>query len=219
MAAARGNFPFRALPARLALAIGLVVGVAGSAIAQPAPTPTPTPTPMPTPPPAAAQTDCTYQGEDYLVTVINPPPADRQLIMDLIHRYNWALDEGTQVGLNDILMDNVTYELCTAAHQQLLMLTNRVQLKQHLDAVTAELTRSLSTTRHIESNTLLNAVSPDTVQGKTTLLVTIQFTGIEMPVLDYTATLHTVFIRDGTRWKFSSIRLITDGPKVKLRAR
>lgn len=73
--------------------------------------------------------------------------------------------------------------------------------------------------RHIASNTILHAFNATTVQGKTTVVVTLQHNDIETPVLDYTASFRTEFKNDGISWKFSKMTLITDGPKLELRAR
>ncbi|WP_077966025.1 nuclear transport factor 2 family protein [Ensifer adhaerens] len=170
--------------------------------------------------PAEAQTPtCTYTYSfDYLRTVTNPPPSDRQEIMDLLHRYNWALDDANNQGMEAMLTDDVSYELCDAGTIQLQKKTGKVQLVEYLDAINGEM-GDKSRRRHIESNTLLNAIDADTVEGKSTVVVTIQFTGIETPVLDYTATMVTKFKRDAGVWKFAMIVLLPDGPKVILRAR
>jgi hypothetical protein len=163
---------------------------------------------------------CSYQGEDVLLTVTNPPLEDRQLIMDLIHRFFWALDKPTMVGVDKMFVpDTITYELCNAAFTQLQKKTGWEQLRIYLRDVERTMGENKSFARHFENNTLLNVVDNDTVEGKTAVLVTIQFAGIEVPILDYTATMLTQFKRDGAEWKFSKITLIGDGPKITLRAR
>ncbi|WP_162950264.1 nuclear transport factor 2 family protein [Rhizobium jaguaris] len=208
MAAVRGDFANRVLRTKLALGMAVVMASAGPAIAQSDPAD-----------PASTMPDCTYQGTNYLLSVTNPPSADRQFIMDLLHRYNWALDEGSLIGVDEMLRDDVTYELCNSIEKQVELKQNKVELEEYLENLSNELGHNSAITRHIESNTLLNAVDADTVQGKTTVVVTIQFGGIETPVLDYTGALHTVFKRDASGWKFASIILITDGPKISFRAR
>jgi hypothetical protein len=169
---------------------------------------------------AEAQTPaCAYTlSFDYLRTVENPPPSDRQEIMDLLHRYNWALDDASAQGVEAMLLDGVTYELCDAGGVQLEKRTGKSQLLDYLGAINKVMGKD-SRRRHVESNTLLNRIDADTVEGKSTVVVTIQFTGIETPVLDYTATLVTTFKRDAGTWKFAMIVLLPDGPKVILRAR
>jgi hypothetical protein len=137
--------------------------------------------------------------------------------MDLLHRYNWALDDASTQGVEAMLLDDVTFELCTG-RKQLQRKTNKTELLDYLDTVNAEM-GTISKRRHIESNTLLNAVDQDTVQGKSTVVVTIQFTAIETPVLDYTATMVTTFKRVGGAWKFAMIVLLPDSPRVTLSAR
>lgn len=170
--------------------------------------------------PAQAQTPiCGYTYSfDYLRTVTNPPPSDRQEIMDLLHRYNWALDDANSQGMDAMLTDNVSYELCDAGRVQLEKKAGKTQLLTYVDDINKEM-GTTSRRRHIESNTLLNAIDADTVEGKSTIAVTIQFTGIETPVLDYTATMVTKFKKDAGVWKFAMIVLLPDGPKVVLRAR
>jgi|GEM_PF-2475960 hypothetical protein len=199
MASVSKKYSARSQLAGLALGIGAGLALVGTAEAQ---------TPQ-----------CNFVlRPDYLRTVVNPPPADRQEIMDLLHRYNWALDDASDQGVDAMLLDSVSYELCDAGRVQLEKTTGKAQLIEHLRQINS-LMGETSRRRHIESNTLLNIVDNDTVEGKSTIAVTIQFTGIETPVLDYTATLVTMFKRDAGLWKFAMIVLIPDGPKIALRAR
>lgn len=154
---------------------------------------------------------------DYLRTVQNPSPSDRQEIMDLLHRYNWALDDASDQGVENMLLDSATYETC-AGRNQLEKKTGKAQVIEFLEQIDG-LLGDRSRRRHIESNTLLNLIDKDTVEGKSTIAVTIQFTDIETPVLDYTATMITTFKRDAGTWKFAMILVLPDGPKVALRAR
>jgi hypothetical protein len=205
-----GEFASQTLLKGTLLGLGLLLAFTGSATAQ-AVTPA-------APVAAAPVVACTASG-DYLLTVTDPPAIDRQLIMDLIHRFYWAVDERQAVGRDDMFLDGVTYELCNGADQQLLETQNKQELGVELDAYATQATTKSYRTRHIESNTLLDAVDVDTVRGKTSVLVTIQYSSIETPVLDYTATLRSTFRRDGNLWKFAKMVLITDGAQVKLRAR
>jgi hypothetical protein len=201
------NHASRALPQRTLLGLSFFFAFMAAAAAQ-----------STTPAPAALAPQCDDPG-DYLLTVTNPAPDDRQLIMDLLHRYFWALDDGTAVALDDMLLDGVTYQLCDARFLELQKKTNRQDLKGYLGGIEDEKDRVEYTTKHIESNTLLNSVDIDTVQGKTALLVTVQFAALPAPVVDYTATLHTTFRRDGNLWKFSKMMLVVDGAVVKASAR
>ncbi|MDM9625614.1 nuclear transport factor 2 family protein [Rhizobium sp. S152] len=168
---------------------------------------------------------CTIVNRAPLTSVTNPPPADRQEIMDLLHRYNWALDEGTLVDLDPLFAAEPSYELCNSLLLQQETRSGKQQVLSYLDGLKLEVKRSAAGTRHIESNTLLNAVNADTVEGKSTVLVTIQFSGIETPVLDYTAKLASTFVREidpakqAPAWKIKSLILLADGPKIVLRAR
>jgi hypothetical protein len=154
----------------------------------------------------------------------DPPVTDERDILKLIHRFHWALDDHRVTQLEGLFADNVTYELCNAAGDQLQKTTGKDQLGVYLKAYFNELTFRGTQTRHIASNTLLNFVNattttPTNIQAKTTVVVTLQHPDIETPVLDYTALLRSVFTTDGTVWKFSQITLILDGPKLELRAR
>ncbi len=168
---------------------------------------------------------CTLSGGNYLNSVTNPPPADRQEIMDLLHRYNWALDEGSLVQLDPLFTDDASYELCNSLLLQQEKRNGKQQVLTYLDSLKLELRDSKGGTRHIESNTLLNVAGVDNVEGKSTVLVTIQFSGIETPTLDYTGKLASTFTREtdpttnAARWKIKSLILVTDGPKIVLRAR
>jgi hypothetical protein len=205
-----GEFASGALPKSMLLGFALLLASTGGATAQAV-----APAALAA---EAAAPPCTARG-DYLLTVTNPPPVDRQLIMDLIHRFYWAVDERQAVGRDDMFLDGVTYELCNGADQQLLVTQDKQDLGVNLDAYGSAAKDGMYRTRHIESNTLLNAVDVDTVQGKTSVLVTIQYSSIETPVLDYTATLRSTFRRDGNLWKFAKMVLVTDGAQVRLRAR
>ncbi|CAN7611575.1 nuclear transport factor 2 family protein [Pararhizobium sp. LjRoot238] len=207
MTSIREEYASRALPKKTLLGFGFFLALTGAAIAQSA-----------TPLPAVVPTKCVDSG-DYLFRVTNPPPADRQLIMDLIHRYLWALDEGTVVGMDEMLLANVAYELCNGALDQFERKSSDDELTAYLRAINTESKRSAFKTRHFESNTLLHAIDADTVEGKTALLVTVQFAAVETPTLDYTATLESTFQKEGDVWKFAKLRLITDGAEVVLRAR
>ena len=154
----------------------------------------------------------------------DPLATDEREVLKLIHRFNWALDDHRVTQLDGLFTDNVTYELCNAVGDQLQKTTGKDQLAVYLKTYFNELTFRGTQTRHIGSNTLLNLVSataatPTTIQGKTTVVVTLQHPDIETPVLDYTAVLRSVFTTDGTIWKFSQMTLILDGPKLELRAR
>jgi hypothetical protein len=156
---------------------------------------------------------------DWLINPSDPGPADARAILKLIHRYNWALDDHDFGQLDGLFTDDVFYELCDAAGEQILKRTDKGQLEIYLGGVFDELGRQGTQTRHIQSNALLNSVDTDTIQGKTSLAVTLQHPDIETPVLDYTGEFRPVFRREGGVWKFSRITLITDGRKIEFRAR
>jgi hypothetical protein len=155
----------------------------------------------------------------WLITANDPAPSDDRAIRKLIYLYDWALDDHRAGQLDGLFTDTVFYELCNAAGEQLAQKNGNDQLEGYLGEYFNGLVFRGTQTRHIESNTLLNSVDASTVQGKTTVVVTLQHPDIETPVLDYTAVLRTEFKKVANVWKFSKMTLITDGPRLELRAR
>jgi hypothetical protein len=149
----------------------------------------------------------------------DPQPADEIAIRKLLTRYNWALDDHSPLQLENLFADKIFYELCNAAGDQLMTASDSGKLKSYLGIYFDVFDDSGTQPRHIESNTLLNMVDANTVQGKSTVVVTLQHSDIETPVLDYTGELRTVFKKDGNIWQFTEITLITDGPRLQARAR
>lgn len=193
-------------------------------------TATPTPRPAPsdgsaTTPPATNENvaipECENDPtEDWLIgNTADPTPEDERAILKLIHRYNWALDDKDPVQLSDLFGDDVFFELCSPSNEQYLKNSGRQNVEKYLTDHFNDLDTHVSRTRHIESNTVLNSVDANNVQGKTTVVVTLQHGNIETPVLDYTAALRTEFKKYNGAWKFWKLTLITDEPKIKLRAR
>ncbi len=182
--------------------IGLGLGLAWGAAAQPLTTP------------------CENQPDaPWLLSTNDPEPADEAAAKKLIHLYNWALDDQKVSRLTGLFTDKVFYELCNAAGEQLSQTTGDELLKAYIDEYFNGLVDKGTQTRHLESNTLLHSVDANTIQGKTTVLVTLQHSDIETPVLDYTGVLRTEFKKAGNIWKFSRITLIIDSPRLELRAR
>ncbi len=157
--------------------------------------------------------------QDWVETANDPPAVDERAIMKLIHRYNWALDKHESGSLADLFASAVVYELCNAAGEQLTQKNGEGQLQGYLNDYFDEFEVYKSQPRHIESNTLLHAVDANTVQGKTTVVVTLQHSDIETPVLDYTGEFRTEFEKSADVWRFSKMTVIVDGPQLTLRAR
>jgi SnoaL-like domain len=148
-----------------------------------------------------------------------PPPvtapslADRQAIMDLISNYNWARDEQLSAGLEDLFTDDVVYELCTAGGGiQVATVTGADEVGTYLGSLTTFLNTLKLRTRHLVSNTILDVVDTNTVQGKTTVLVLLQSAFLESPLVDYTATLKAEYRRVNGAWRFGRLTLIGDTP-------
>lgn len=155
----------------------------------------------------------------WLLTANDPPAADEIAIRKLLTRYNWALDDHRSLQLENLFADEIFYELCNAAGDQLMTASDSGKLKDYLGIYFDGFDKRATQPRHIESNTLLNMVDANTVEGKSTVAVTLQHPDIETPVLDYTGELRTEFKKDGNIWRFAKITLITDGPRLELRAR
>ena len=153
--------------------------------------------------------------------VTNPDPADRQAIMDLIHSYNWALDDKNVEDFKELFTNDVTYEACRGGGlEQIFTTKGREPLGSYINGLFIDLTNNGIRTRHIEGNTLLHVRDNDTVEGKTTLLVSIQRdASANVPEFDYTAHLKATFKREGEFWRFSKLTLITDTPEFQERAR
>lgn len=186
-----------------AIMMGLCLSTAGVSNAQP------------------ATTECENDpSQKWLIGAVkNPSPTDEQEIMNLIHRYHWALDDADPVQLNDLFTDQAYFELCRPSNERISKSTGKDQIQAYLVEHFDDLDAHKSKTRHIESNTILNAFDADTVQGKTTVVVTLQHGNVETPVLDYTAELRTEFEKVNNVWKFSMLTLIPDEPQITLRAR
>ncbi|TNM61865.1 nuclear transport factor 2 family protein [Aliirhizobium smilacinae] len=168
----------------------------------------------------AQAVDCVNKpSQGWVETANDPPAADERAIIKLIHLYNWALDKHDSAMLVDLFSSSVFYELCNAAGEQLTQKNGEGQLQGYLNDYFDEFDVYKSQPRHIESNTLLHAVDANTVQGKTTVVVTLQHSDIETPVLDYTGVLRTEFEKLANVWRFSKMTLIVDGPQLTLRAR
>jgi hypothetical protein len=190
------------------MGLGLCLSTVGASIAQPVAI-------------TACENDPT---EDWLIgDTTDPTPEDERAIMKLIHRYNWTLDDADIVQLGDLMddlfVDQAFFELCRPSNEQLTKSSGKDKVEEYLTNHFKDLGDHKSRTRHIESNTILNAFDANTVQGKTTVVVTMQHGNIETPVLDYTAELRTEFKKDNGVWKFSKLTLIPDEPKITLRAR
>ena len=211
----RTLFTHRARMVASVIGFSFCLAFAGAAIAQTKAAGSAPSTGGPAPGPACDN----HPQSDWLINPSDPGPVDARAILKLIHRYNWALDDHDFGQLDGLFTDDVFYELCNAAGEQILKRTDKDTLEIYLNGVFNELTAQDTQTRHIESNALLHSVDTNTIQGKTSLAVTLQHPDIETPVLDYTAAFRTVFKREGGVWKFSRITLITDGRKIQFRAR
>lgn len=156
--------------------------------------------------------------------VSNPPTEDRQAIMDLIHTYYWTLDDKDTSGVDsfdELMTNDFTYVACRAGGQvELVAIKDRATLINRTKETFAKLNQSGLRTRHFVSNDILNVTKDGLVEGKFILLVTIQrAASADVPDLDYTASVKVRFKKDGDRWKFIALTLITDTPDVEERAR
>jgi hypothetical protein len=154
-------------------------------------------------------------------SIVSPSAADRQAIMDLIHSYLWSLDERNITNFDASFSDNATYEACRGGGAvQIVTSADKKSFVAYINDQFLELAADGLQTRHIESNTLLHSKGSDTVDGKTTLLVSIDRAAESpKPELDYTAVMLWTFHKDGESWKIAKLILITDSPEAEERAR
>ena len=150
----------------------------------------------------------------------NPSPEDRQEIMDLIHSYSWALDDKDATGFEELFTVNAVYEACrnggaADSRSQIIRTTSRAELAMLIAQQFRELEREALQTRHLQTNTILNAVDENTVEEKTTMLVTIQRASTSTPENDYTAVLKGKLTKDKDGvWRFEQLTLFTDEPQI-----
>lgn len=151
--------------------------------------------------------------------IVNPPTADREAIADLIHSYSWALDDKNTAAFAQLFTSDAQYEACSGGGAlQLIRTTMTSELQGYIADILSDL--GARQARHFESNTLLHQNKDGSVNGKTTLLVTLQWPDRELPELDYTAVMQETFVKDKEGlWRFSKLTLITDTPGVQARAR
>ena len=156
--------------------------------------------------------------------VNNPEPADRQAIVDLLSAFNWALDENDGDAFRQLFAEDAVYESCwEGGLLQTFKTQGRNNIGAHMESLRPGLISRGLRTRHFVSNTLLNAINKDEVQGKATLLVSLQSIYKQVPELDYTATIKAVFERGSDDvWRISALTLIMDTSgtrNVQLRGR
>jgi ketosteroid isomerase-like protein len=155
----------------------------------------------------------------------NPSPEDSQEIMDLIHSYFWALDDREEERFGDLFTNNAVYEACRNggapdSRSQIFRTMSKAELQERIAEQFRELEGEVIQTRHFPTNTILNAVDENTVEEKTTMLVTIQRANTSTPENDYTAVLKGKLTKDKDGvWKFEKLTLFTDEPQIVSKAR
>lgn len=192
-----GVFAARAAQMALGIVTGAALAFQGTAVAHP-------------PPPACS---VPVPEDDLPVPVVNPGPADRQSIMDVISMFNWALDEKHIAPLTELLTTDVNYEVCMSGGRAgVFSATNRIDAIGYIDGLFDELSGKGLRARHFHSNTLLHVIDDSTVVGKITLLVTLQPAHRETPEMDYTATINATFTKSNDDWSISRWKKLTDTP-------
>lgn len=156
-------------------------------------------------------------GDFPAAAAINTPgPAVRFAIMDLVSRFNWARDDQVSAGIIDMFTDNVVYELCAAGGDiQIMSRTGPSEVASYLGDLSTFLNGHNLRTRHFMGNQLFHEdpTNEDRVLAKMAVLVLLQPTYPESPVLDYTATLKAEFLRDTNGdWKFNALTSLGDTP-------
>lgn len=151
----------------------------------------------------------------------NPSPEDSQEIMDLIHSYSWALDDRDDERFEELFTINAVFEACkNGGTSQIIRTTNRAELRLQIKDQFEKLKAMMIQTRHFQTNTILNAVDENTVEEKTTMLVTIQRANTATPENDYTAVLKGKLTKDKDGvWRFEQLTLFMDEPHIVSKAR
>jgi hypothetical protein len=153
----------------------------------------------------------------------SPDAADRQAIMDLIHSFLWSLDERDVAKLDNfeaLFAADASYETCRGGGAVLIRFVARAALRGYIEAQFKDLAAKGLQTRHIEGNTLLHSKDANTVDGKSTMLVSIQRAqSAAIPEFDYSAVLLWTFVKVDDIWKIAKLIIITDTPDVEERAR
>jgi hypothetical protein len=156
--------------------------------------------------------------------VKNLVPAERQMVMDVIHRYYWALDFRDFNELELLFANDAVYEACSV-NVQIEKMEGAEIIRNYIEGVYKDTTFQV---RHSVANAILRVrdADPDTVDGKWMLLTSMQQSNIETPTLDYSAAVKATFVRVEAKnedeeddWLISALTLITDEPQIMLRAR
>lgn len=151
--------------------------------------------------------------------VVAPEPADRQAIMDLIARYNWALDDKKIASFRQLFTkkEPIFYEVCDAKNKQTYKATNLESLAGRIQMIFEDQKSYFLQTRRFVSNTLLHKVDEATVLGQATLLVTIQSGSAYAlaPTNDYTAVLRARFRTNDHHWTLETVTVDSDTPEAK----
>jgi hypothetical protein len=204
-------FKMRAITLAMAVALGWFASP-GSAIAQECTTEAPT----------------SHEVGEWRGTV---SAADRDAVMDVIHSLAWTLDLQLSENFEDLFTEDVVYEACTGGG----ILINAEpdnqenQERQSRDALItyfetqpfAFLTERGARARHFLANTVLRDTSnAGEIEARTAMLVTLQRSDVEVPSVDYTATLVMILTtREDGVYKIAELYMHTDEPETIFRAR
>ena len=74
------------------------------------------------------------------INIINPAPVDRQAIMDVIHSYNWALDDKNSAAFAQLFTDDAEYEACSGGgNVQIVTTTANKELESYIADILSDL--------------------------------------------------------------------------------
>lgn len=117
-----------------------------------------------------------------------------------------------------------SYELCNVGGQVFRLTPGDPDPSKNLDTQMKSITQYLKDhdlqTRHLVTNTLFKVADDGTVKTKSTVLVTLQASNLEAPVLDYSADVRATLAKDILgNWKFQSLTVHADNAAIVIKKR
>ena len=177
------------------------------------------------PGPAAAQSCSQPEPANFngrLGDPANISAATRQAVMDAINAYAWTLDLKDAANFANLFTDSVMYEICTASGELIKRASNKSELVTYITTQPFSfLTSRGLTARHFMTNVVLAAPQKDgDVDALIAMLVTLQPSYLDGPIVDYTATLVATLTREADgRTRISKLLTFTQQPVRITRAR
>lgn len=156
----------------------------------------------------------------------NPSLEDQRLITDVLSSYAWTIDDRDPESFFDLFLNepSSSYELCNVGGQVFRLTPGDPDPSKNLDTQMKSITQYLKDhdlqTRHLVTNTLFKVADDGTVKTKSTVLVTLQASNLEAPVLDYSADVRATLAKDILgNWKFQSLTVHADNAAIVIKKR